>query len=358
MTKREILKFIEAKRSIEVNSRFNEVINSRLYQGFINDKNLLECFVDIAKVEEDFKILKEEVDKSLDKVKMSKEVVKNLSGRCNHEVRLKQYGFAGYGFDCVFCGKSITDDYYENFEDSVNRNRHSVTFNSNVFYDEDGEECIVSEGYSYQQVYDLIVKILEDKDMEEEINLVSEFKKLNISDVVIRDEKLSKEDYILIVCGSNKESLTNGTYISRESDVDISIKFLKYFKDMLNLKLCFISSEEVVKTYHILDEQSRNLKIMQYNSLDSLLQCLDKVRDIPFKCILDFSNLFTYCMSLERLDIFDYSVPVENIFPNSLYLKSESSCKDEKIRLSGPLKSIDGSIDEVSSSVRKLIKSK
>lgn len=338
MTKRDILSFIDAKKKISSYNKFNGVLNNKLFTMNSN-------FSLYKEISNEIQILRKEIDEAFKASEISNEVVNQLKSKCNHEVRLNHYSLFGCSSKCVFCDKFIGDDSYCNWEDSINRNRHSVTFESNVRCDDDGYEYEVDSGYNLDQVYDLIINMIKDISMDDEVDLVKLFENLNLKDCLVRNEEFSREDYILIVSGSNKEYLDEDIFVSRNYN-KTAVKVLDYFKDMLGVKVCFVGSEKISKSSSV-------LKVISYDSLESLDEVLDSIKDIPFKCIFDFSSLFKVSYENRLLFMENYAVDFKELFSESLIVTNGMNCY-----FIGDSKLVDSSIDDVCVRVRKLISSK
>jgi len=112
---------------------------------------------------------------------------------------------------------------------------------------------------------------------------------------------------------------TNEEYTKSYTEL---IEILKYFVNILNTKVCFLSSEEIVNSLN--EKSSSKLKILKYSNLKNFLEELNDIKDIPFKCIIDLSNLFTYEILKNIIEFKDFKYLFDSIFPNSIYIKEWS----------------------------------
>ena len=155
-------------------------------------------FPDIPDLKDEFEVLKKEVKEVKENARKQKDILKNACKYCKHEVRLLYDGDFFDNSQCVLCGKVISSDSCFSWGESINKNIHCVLLPSKYQYD-DGVRYEVAEGYDEKQVLKIILTILENKSDEEEIDLVDEFKKLNLPNCKIRNEKPKPENYILII---------------------------------------------------------------------------------------------------------------------------------------------------------------
>lgn len=213
-------------------------------------------------------VLMEEVKFALDVVNNSEKTIKNSN--CNHEVRLKHYCGLGSYSKCVLCGECFDSDNIIDWKNSVNRNKYSVILTAKY---QDDEECSVIESdYTEKQIYDFIVNILNNKSDDEEIDLVQEFKKLNLKNCSINEEKKVNENYILIIGGSNKYYFGNDLYLFNESFKDGSY-FVKYFSQFLNTKVELIDNKELLESYKfkkLFPDKNYNLNFLSYDTISKL----------------------------------------------------------------------------------------
>ena len=150
---------------------------------------------------------------------------------------------------------------------------------------------------------------------------------------------------MMIVCGSNRESIKNGGYISIDKDYTAAIRFLEYFKDVLNVKVCFVSSDNIIKANGFLRDCNASFRVLNYSNLKSIRKVLEIVKDVPFKCIVDFSKLFTFSISDNLVNLDNYSFPFSELFTNVLCIKESDLL-------------LDDNLDEACKRVRRLIKDK
>ena len=317
MKKREILSLINAKKVIQKNKELLFIVKSQ-YDFTLDEKN---WFPNIPELSNEFDILRKELKETLSESEQMKEEYNRLTCNCKHEVRLEGLGsFGTRYYECVFCGKHIRCGNDEIWEESINLNRHCVNLLHKYSCDEDGYEYVLKEdAYTYDDVIDVIENILQDKDLEEEIDLVNEFKKLNLKHCSINDKKLKSEYYILIIGGSNRQYIEDDFYLSKINRLD-SIGFLKYFKDMLNMKVALIDNSQIIsgnECIKIQEEKNPNLKFCKYDTIKEVLSSLKEVANIPFNLIINLSEIYTYGVVNNEIIKEKYELDLKGVFPNS-----------------------------------------
>lgn len=321
MKKSEILKLIEVNKIIKNNSDILSITKEKGEDHFPKDKKY--WFPDIEELKEEFEILREEVQEALDETNACKTYIQNSN--CNHDVRLEHYGLFGSHSKCIFCGKFIEGKNYCNFEYSINRNKYCVTLVAK--YQDDDDYGYVSDGYTNEQVYEIILNLLKDKDMDEEVDLIQEFKKLNLHNCKINDEKKVNENYILIIGGTNKKFIDKDTYIVSLNS-NISAEYVKYFSGLLNTRVELIDNTETLGNLELkkmFDDNHRYLKFTSYKTKEELEKELLRQKDIPFKVIIDLSNLYEYKIYNDAVSKENVELNLSEYFPNSHIVKINDS---------------------------------
>ena len=317
MKKSEILKLIEVNKIIKNNSEILSITKERENSRFQKDKKY--WFPDIEELKEEFDTLREEVQEALEEVEVCKNYIQNCN--CNHDVRLEHYGLFSNSSKCIFCSQYIEGDNCCNFEYSINRNKYCVTLVAK--YQDDDDYGYVSDGYTNEQVYEIIINILKDKELDEEVELVQEFKKLNLHNCKINDEKKVNENYILIIGGTNKKFIDKDTYIVSENS-NISAEYVKYFSGLLNTRVKLIDNIETLRNNEfkkMFDDNYLYLKFTDYKTKEELEEKLIRQKDIPFKVIIDLSNLYEYKISNDAVTKEKVELNLSKWFPNSHIVK-------------------------------------
>ena len=325
MIKKDILKLIEHSK---------RVINNSNQLSLIKDKILERnyWFPNIEELQEEFNILEKELNETLDKTIKSEQYIQN---NChNHEIRLEHYGLFCSDYKCIFCGKNIRGDNCVNWEYSTNRNKYCVSLVAK--YQEDDDYGYIKKGYTNEEVYEIITNILKDKLDDEEIDLIQEFKKLNLPNCKINEDKKVNENYILIISGSNKQYIDEESYIHKIG-LNIGIDFLKYFKDLLNTKVELIDNSEILVQEKEIKE-NQYLKLTKYDTLAELKEIISKQKEIPFKIIIDISELYEYKIENNIISKESYELNLANIFPNTQIIKITNLTKNSLKELSQYLK--------------------
>lgn len=307
MIKSELISIINANRVINKNKEILSIIEKR------------DWFPKIDDLKEEFDILSKEVENSLDESRKYEKIIQNSS--CNHEVRLEHYGLFGSHTVCIFCGKSISSDNCVNFEYSINRNRYCV--NLIAKYQDDDDYWDVSRGYTNEDVYKIIMNILKSKKDDEEVDLVQEFKKMNLKHCRINEEKTVNENYILIIGGTNKQYIDKESYIYKKS-LKKSLDFFNYFSKLLNTKVELIDNIEVFldnDKEKYFPNHNYNLKFMSYETVSDLEKNLLSQKELPFKLIIDMSELYDYKISNDSITKESYNLGLDKYFPNSKIIK-------------------------------------
>lgn len=330
MKKKEILDLINANRDIDVNDSVISNIEDRSYFRIFR-RSEESWFPNIPELNPYFEILKNEIKESLVKTEEAKKIISNT--KCNHSIRQKFYSTFSSTNKCIFCGEEISSDNQKSFRESDNRNKHTVTFISKYQTDGDDYEYEVDNGYTKEEIYKYIIKILENFNDEDEIDLVEEFSKLQISNMTVNKEKRKQEKYILIIAGTNKEYISDSTYISNNYDLKVD-EYYNYFISMLNTKVAIIDNSFKY------DNFSSKVEVMNYDTLELLIKSIDDLKDIHFDIVVDLSKLYKYNIINNEFESIDYKLPLNELFPNSNMFSINESLK----------------VDENCNNIKKLLK--
>lgn len=316
MKKIEILTLIQANRIIKKN---NPLLSITRDKRFPNIKIDMEYwFPDIDELKDEFKILQKEV---LDVQKESNECKRIIQkSKCKHEVRLKHFGVFGSHSNCIFCNQTIMGDNCVNWEYSINRNKYCVDFIAK--YQDDEDYDYINDGYTEEDIYLIIEKLLEDIDENEDIDLVQELKRLNLEKSIISEKNFEKEDYILIIGGTNKQFVDEETYIQNKNNLNQALEILKYFSNLLNTKVELIDSEK-----HQVENISDRIRLVQYETIDNLKQILIRQQEVPFKIIIDISDLYDYQIEENKLLKKEINLELEKLFSESKIIKIKNLSK-------------------------------
>lgn len=324
MKKKDILKIIESNEFINRNKKIND----------FNKNNYNHLFPNIPSLEEEFNILKQELSDKTAKLQEKKECLKKIS--CNHDVRFHYH--AGWVNDskCIFCGKTINGDNIINgntIYNSVNRNRKCVMLDTEFLYEDSFGSDFV-EGYSEKQIYDIIKDILKDKQDNEEINFIEEFKNLKLDNCKINEQEFEKEYYVLVIGGSNKHYVNQNQYITSDKLLD-SIDIAYFLSGIPKVKLELLENNETYKSQKFKDffpyEKTHNVLFETYKSLCELNEKINSEKHVPFDIIIDLSSLIQYDQIVTP-----YQLKLKELFPNSYIiniLNGESKSELELLKL-------------------------
>lgn len=330
MKKKEI---IEMLNSIEILKKYGDFIVTRR-----EDDRFIKCFEDekrwypdIPELKDYFDILKEELTDIKDKTNNAIKSRKTI--KCSHEVRLKNYQLSWHNYQCALCGENISSD---KFEEPLDLDKHYISFVNKYQFDYDDGSYQIESGKSRNELLDLIFKVLEKYSEEDEVDLVEELSKLNIEYDKINLERRSKETYILVINGTNMEYIKkDDIYISRRPLISDTINFIEYFLDLLNTRLAIIDGKSLIKDKELKEIDRPRNTILKYETIEMLKTALNSLRDIPFKLVLDFSELYNYKIENDEVKVSDYLVDLKKLFPNSVIIRIQGfniNKSDEEIK--------------------------
>ena len=331
MKKREIIEMIN---SIETLKKYGDFIvmkkeDDRFIEIFEDEKR---WYPNIPELKEYFDILKEELTDIKDK---TNNAIKNRKTiKCSHEVRLKNYQLSWRYYQCALCGASIK--LSNRFEEPLDLDKHYISFINKYQFDYDDGPYKIESGKSRKELLDLILKILEKYSDEDEVDLVEELSKLNIGPEEVNLEKRSKETYILIINGTNIQYIKkDNIYISRRPLISDTIKFIECFLGLLNTRLAIVEGESFIKDEYLKKIENPRNKILKYVAIKDLKINLNALRYIPFKLVLDLSELYNYKIENDEVKVSDYLVDLKKLFPSSVIIRIQGfniNKSDEEIK--------------------------
>ena len=333
MKKREIVSLIKLNK---------KVLNGNKYKHIVIPK------FDELKGELD--ILKKEIEEGIKVSNEAKNKIKECD--CDHSVRFHYPGGWGYMRDdkCIFCGKKFEADnivHSNTIYEDVNRNRYCVRFTTNYFYDCD---FYCNNAYNEKEVYDLLLKVIENIDDEEEIDFVQLIKKLNIKDCVVDQRRKEKTQYILIISGSNKHSISENQYITCDR-IPLIGDFASLFTSIPGVRIELLDNEKSFKDKKFTDKidinKVRNIRCAHYETIEELQKEINSEKNVPFDIIIDMSSLYDYKISDGKIIADKVDINFKEIFPNSYVIKIDDFGSREQVEILEKLKDMLLIYDEV-----------
>ena len=311
---------------MNIRIELEQLLSVKYYEG-IYGRDFIN--MDNESIEYEFKISNNEIQKELDIIKKEilekKEVYNKITQllkkqACPHHIRLKYpYSDLGGGTytKCVLCNKKIDSDninYSNTIYKDINKNKYCVTFWGSY----EDEDFGFVKGLELGDIYVYINKILEEKTNDENIDLVQEFKKLNLEKATINEEKFIKEYYVLIIGGSNKEKINEQAIIIKETN-DVSVDIAYYFDGIPRTTIKLLDSEEhfITKKFKEYFSSYNNRNIIKYTSIETLEQELEKEKNCPFDLIINVSSIFDYEIRENNIEFIDHDLELKKKFPNS-----------------------------------------
>lgn len=319
MKKREIVNLIELNKKVLDGNKYKKIVIPKFDE--LNDE---------------LDILKNDVEEG---IKVSEEAKKKIKKyNCDHSVRFSYPGGWGYMRDdeCIFCGRGFAPDNVHRgdtiFED-VNRNRYRVSFTTNYVYDCD---FYCDNAYSEREIYDLLLKIIEGIDDEEEIDFVQLLKNLNIKDCEVDERRKEKTHYILIISGSNKYSIGGRGYITCDR-IPLLPDFASLFTSIPNVRIELLDNEESFKDKKFTDKidinKVRNMRCTSYETIEELKKELNSEKDVPFDIIIDMSSLYDYKIDNSKIISEKVDINFKEIFPDSYVIKIDDLGSKEQLEI-------------------------
>ena len=309
MIKKDIVNLITLNKIVLENKKYEDIL-----------------LPDHKELNSEFEILKKEIDTGKNTLQEANKMIKSYNC-CNHLVRLEYSCFLRSDSECVLCGKPFLGDCHVNggtIYDDTNRNRYVVMFRGNFF---DDDEIYCFDGYDKNDVYDILLKVLEEKNDDDEIDFVQEIKKLNISKCRIDERRKERIYYILIVGGSNKQNISNHHYITSDK-ITISSDFACFLSCIPGVRLEMFDNDETYKTKKFTDcidtSKSRNTRFVSYTTVSDLMKEINSERNVPFDIIIDMSSLYEYCIGIDGITSKKIDINFKEIFPNSYVIKFDN----------------------------------
>jgi len=332
MKKKDILKIIELNKTLAKNQ--NLILLTKHPQITSIEFDEEYWFPDIPDLNDEFNILKQEIKKAIKENQISLQDLKQLTKDCHHEVRLQANSFMISTSTCVFCKKTIDGDNTSNSNtiyNDINRNRNCVMFTEDR-YDENYEDFI--EGYTFNDVYDILLKIIENKSDDEEINLITELKQLKLNKYYVDERSYEKEYYILIIGGSNTKQINENSYMTSTKTI-IASKLAKLLGGIPKVKVELIENHD---TYSSNDFKKifpytniTGYRFFNYSTIEDLEKQLEKEQHVPFDLIINAANLQEFIISNNQISTKNYDLNLQSLFSSSHIINLNiNQDKDEK----------------------------
>lgn len=175
--KKELLNIIKLNLEEYNASKTLMFIKNNIGDGSIEEK----WFPNIEELKDEFLILKDEIIKAKETLKNSKEGINNFKNKCNHQIIIKYVGGFVPQNVCLLCDKDI----------DITKEKNYVSF----LHDYDGDTGDFISGYEEDEIYNIIINILNNYEDDDEIYLIEELERLNLDNVKIvknSEEKIRK----------------------------------------------------------------------------------------------------------------------------------------------------------------------
>lgn len=276
-------------------------------------------FPNIAELKNEFDILKEEQQVAKEIHENSCNDIQNLE--CNHEVRITYHNIFTSHSKCTLCGKSINGDNCLNgtIYNDVNRNRYYASFPGSY----DDEDYGFVQGVEEETTHKYILDILNNYNDEDEVDLVQEIKKLDLKECTIYEKPFKKENYILIIGGSNKQYISSNSYLTSKIE-NISMEIAHYFTGLAKANVEVLDSPEILaskKFQEYFPYQYSNSKFVPYNTYEELIKEINSLSGFcPFDLIIDVSNLNKYDVNDNQIKQTKIDLGLNNLFPKSFII--------------------------------------
>lgn len=336
MKKKEILELINAKQIIAKNQNLLSTIQNNIF-NYVHYESEKFWFPNIPELKDYFDILKKELMDAKNQTEEAENTIKQT--KCTHEVRLNYHSLFISTNTCVLCGHHASSDNCISFKESLYRNKHTVTFSAKYQEDDDGP-YEVKDGKTSSELLEIITSILNNYELDSEIDLVQEFSKLDLKGMTLNQETRKQENYILIIGGTNRQYIDKNkeVYLSQKRKLD-STNFIKYFNGVLNTKIAVIEQKDVLKQKDIkqIEKDDQRIFFQDYNTLDGLDSALYQVENIPFKLIIDLTELYDYQLQDENVTYSTHELNLKEQFPNSHIIRIRP-LDEEKIEVEEALK--------------------
>ena len=318
MKKKDILRIIDLNKKITSNKNLISLTRHKQFPSIEFDEEY--WFPDIPDLKEEFETLKQEIKEAINENKKNIEELKQLTENCQHNIRLQANSFMISTSTCAFCKKTIYGDTTSNgntIYNDINRNRNCVMFTEDR-YDENYEDYI--EGYSFDDVYSILLKILENKNAEEDIDLIKELKQLKLDKCFIDERPFEKEYYILIIGGSNTQRINDNSYMTSSKTLTAT-KLAKLLGGIPKVKVELLENPDTYKS-----NEFKNIfpytnivgyRFFNYTTIEELENELKKESHVPFDIIINTSNLQEFLITNNQISTKEYNLSLNLLFPNS-----------------------------------------
>lgn len=316
-----------------------ELINLR--KKYLKSEELTKfrdyMFPNIPGLKEEFDVLKKEYKAALIENKEALENSKNIS--CSHDVRNSYHGLFFSSSRCSICGKSINGNNCSNgtIYNDINRNRYYASFDGSY---EDEDEGFI-KGIDEEEIHEYIFDILKEFNDNDEVDLVSEFKKKNYANCIIHEEPYKQEYYILIIGGANRKILLDGSYIT-SINMDISLELAHYFSGIPKINMEVLDNPEIFtsqKCKEYFPYQYSNQKLQSYYNYEELIKEINSLAgSCPFDLIINTSNIADYTICDGDISKKEISLELEKLFPNSFIVNISNNQRISQIELLKKLK--------------------
>jgi len=366
MKKRELIDYLKAQNIVNKNQK---LLAHMKYRDKFN------WFPKIDDLEDEFNILKKEVNRRYNECNEALKIYNKFRRNCKHEVRIHDYI---YGLPpvwkekvsfCIFCDKKISENSHTIWDESVNINNRFVSFlDKYTSIDEDGmghyERFVRKNGYSKNDIFHLIEKIYNDKNDDDDIDLIEAFSKLNLPDCEIVNKKLKPEYYVLIIGGYNTEKIFDNIKVCDTSkvlnyfnrDCTYFFDFYKYFSSLLNTKIHLVYND-------LIKIDDTNSYLSTYRDIEQLQIRLEQAASsyIHYDLILDLSNLHTFSLINNQIYSSNYVLDLRKYFPDSSIFKINlifGSYSNDIVLLNDDGNNVSNGFDESCKMLRKALKKK
>lgn len=319
MKKREIVNLIEHNKKVLKGNKYKEIVIPKFDE-----------------LKDELDILKSEVEEGIKTSEESRKKIKEYN--CDHSVRFHYPSGWGYmrSDECIFCGKGFAPDNVhrgDTIYEDINRNRYCVRFTTNYVYDCD---FYCNNAYSEQEVYDLLLKIIENIDDDEEIDFVQLLKNLNIKDCEVDVRRKENTHYILIISGSNKYSIGDRGYITCDG-IPLLPDFARLFASIPNVRIELLDNEQSFKDKKFTDKidinKVRNIRCVSYETIEEIKKEINNEKNVPFDIIIDMSSLYDYKIDTGKIISEKVDINFKEIFPNSYVIKMDDFGNGEQLEI-------------------------
>lgn len=312
MKKIEILKIMEANLRIDKTYKYLPWDKKMLPNWWFMDLSHARIVPRIEGLTNELNQLRKETKEIAKITEDAKELL--AVSNCKHEIRLSKHNHFGTIHRCILCNKDLYDNPHSYWDPAEMQSTYCINY-KHKHQDDSEEPYSIKDGHTKEELYEKIVKILKNKNDDEEIDLVEEFKKLNLKRAEYIDIKLKPETFIMIIGGTNKQFIGNGAYITKPS-IDIVKDLYSYFAGQQDTKLLVIDNANVITS---IDDFS-NIKKAAYSSIKELERILSEHKQ-DYKLIINISDLYEYSIEDEQIVQKKYELDLQKMYPNSRIIR-------------------------------------